>query len=1186
MKLKKVEIYGFKSFPHRTEIVFNDGITGIVGPNGSGKSNISDAVRWVLGEQSAKTLRGTRMEDVIFSGTQRRKPMHYCEVSLLFDNADHALNSIFSEVMVTRRVYRSGDSEYYLNKSPCRLRDITDLFRDTGIGKDGYSLIGQGRIDEILSSKSDERRLVFEEAAGIVTYRVRKEEAEKKLAKARENLLRIDDILEEIALHLAPLEEQAEKAQEFLALSDRLRSHEINVFLIRHDRLRERMATTKALSDTLQAALAEQEEELNRLYQGQERSSCELNAIDIKLREARTAQGDANKQLFDAQRVLEQEKAKKEALLTEMTRHREATQDAERKLRELDALYQQGCGESGVQQTLLNEAEQRVQAEQAALDALISAADEAEKTLDAHKDDILTAMNRLNDVRTMQARQQAVLSQMEKQLVEVSENASALEADAAGLESALRDAGTTLKHTEADAAALADQRDRMDEELRLLRQDHQQRNEDMRSIAGAQRVAENRLSLLEEMSRDYEGYHQAVRRALSFAADDPEVFDVVAKLIRVPREYETAINMILGGTLQHIVTASEEAAKRMIDYLRENRLGRTTFLPLSAIRPRNLSVEERKLLSMPGCLGVASELVAYDAMFRNVMENILGRTVIADSLNTAIAISRAGKQAFNVVTLQGDVMRAGGAMTGGTAQGQSTSLLGREREAEELRTSLAQGAIRLATLNDEIKSLAAAIEQAEDKFNAADRLVQDARIAVARDNERLTRAQDELDAHLMRLGRTREAADQLEQAIHELRDDLAQAALASDSQAFDQEEMNEKTKALQRDLVLARERVEAQRGLAAARLAEYSEIEHRLRILTRDSARWDKEKAALANELEKSGKKADDLAEQLLRAENALEEQASICALGEAAVAEADNQVRLLDEARRAIAMAQQGYIGDTEKAHAAHRVGTEKLHKNELVLSRLENELQSLCSYIWDAYELTYEAAAQQQTDGAFDIASAEREIRQLKEQIRLLGSINVGAIEEHAQTRQRFNDLRLQRDDTLKAEQDLTDLIAQLLSGMEQQFSEEFEKLNRYFGETFSRLFGGGHAELRLADPSQPISCDIEIAAQPPGKKLQLLSLLSGGERALTAIAILFAMLKLKPTPFCILDEIEAALDDANITNFADYLSEYARSTQFIVITHRKGTMERCDALYGVSMEEKGVSSMISVNLQEYAV
>ena len=1184
MHLKKLEIHGFKSFPDRTEIVFNQGITGIVGPNGSGKSNIGDAVRWVLGEQSARVLRGAKMEDVIFGGTAKRKAASYCEVSLVFENEDGALKSSFAEVMVTRRVYRSGDSEYYLNKTACRLKDILELFRDTGIGREGYSLIGQGRIDEILSVKSEDRRQVFEEAAGVMTYRVRKEDAERKLARTRDNLSRVTDILEELSSRVEPLEKQAAIAREYLELAARLKHLEINIFLIRHDRVKERLRTLDQTIEGLKDVLLHHEARLNENAREREKLEEAVALLEEEVARARQRHLSQNEALHEMQSAKERTAHQLETGRENLERIADEIRETERRQAELQSLFEKGEQDALESGSALEKAQAELDGEQEKLDREIQDAQEKEEALDRHKADILAAMNRLADVRNRQARQQAICTQMKSRLEEIEQAVREGGEKQQELAQALRAAEKQAAEVEAGLEKLKNDAVQCEANLRALTLETQEKAEYAQSINARVQGDGSRLRLMEEMSREMEGYSQSVRKALSFAQGDASVRGVVARLMQVPRELETAVDMVLGGALQNIVTENEESAKRMIDYLRDNRLGRATFLPMTSVKSRVLTNEERRLLSMPGCLGVASELISFAPEYRGVMENLLGRTVVAEDLDSGIPIMRAGRHAFRLVTLAGDVMHSGGSMTGGTAQKSAVSLLGREREMKELQRALAEEKRQLDSLREELAGMQSRREELKRLRNEAMERVHQEEIAVAREQERVFNAKAELTASSQQLERTRDAREQLTESIAEIEKDLAQAQTQAQNETIDREAMDLKTEALQKALYGAREKAEVQRDLVTKMRLRYAELSYALDTLRRDKARRDEEFRQLARTLERLKRDQAEKTQQADQASALLTQQEEACRIQEAKVGQAAAQVEALDARRQEKSQKQRECVNLSEEIHREYDADSMKLHRTELSRDRADNDLKVMTDHIFNTYDLTYAGAEEFRAGGPFDLPGGEKEAGALRARIRDMGPVNVAAIEDYAATKERFDDLTAQQQDLTKAEGDLQALISRLLSQMEKQFVAEFDKLGGFFKETFARLFGGGYAELKLTDPDDALNCGIEIIAQPPGKKLQLLSLLSGGERALTAIAILFAMLKLKPTPFCILDEIEAALDEANIGYFADYLSEYAKSTQFVVVTHRKGTMERCDALYGVAMQEKGVSGMVSVNLQDY--
>ena len=1259
MRLSKLEIYGFKSFAKRTEIVFPQNVTGIVGPNGSGKSNISDAVRWVLGEQSAKTLRGNSMSDVIFNGTEQRKPMNYCEVTLVFDNADRQLAVDFAEVSITRRVYRSGDSEYLMNGASCRLKDVVDLFRDTGVGKEGYSIIGQGRIDEILSQRSEDRRAVFEEAAGISRFRVRKEEAEQRLKRSDENLVRVQDVLEELTRQLAPLEKQAEVAKEYLALSETLRELDVELYLLRYGRLQKR---SSAMEDALLAVkdqllelsnrLAEQSAERDRRQEG-------LEAIQRALTEAHDALLQKNEQLHLAR---EQTQNIENRLQTgaDTAERLQGEADAVRtRIQLIEATLQQSEGGLGEADRLRKQAEEALETRKQAFAEAEQAAQKWEDALAAHKAAIMDSMNRMQDVRTTQARQSAMHAQMTARRQEL----AATQTEAGEKQAALQAALDACKRNLAGELALFETRraeaNALEAQAKALAEEIERRRPDEQALLSAAKADETRLKTLRELQEGHEGYQYPVRQALAHARQRTMtgVHDVVAMLLTVPKEFETALDMALGNAMQNIVTDTERDAQALIDHLRQNRLGRATFLPIQAMAPRTLSQSERRVLGMKGCLGVASELCAFDERYRPVMENLLARTVIAEDLDSGIAIMRAGGHAFRLVTLAGDVMNPGGSMTGGSIQQKAQNLLGREREIRELEASLADKTARAAEATQALARLEAERAALRESRLAAREAFQQQEIAVVRDTERQHSAQSELDEHTRAAEGVRQAIEQLDESLADVEAELRRIEAQTGREETDAEAMKQTTATLSDTLNRARrEREAAQEALTQAMLA-LQEAVHTCDRLRRDASRLLGDSEECRSELNALIRKREKALADIAAAQGERQACEEAVRIAETSVARARTAVDDTEARREEAQKDLRDLQNEMESGRALQDKVGERLHRQEMSLSRVRADMTQLDERLWDTYELTYAGAqdahaeyvllraraAQENagtnagsetgeptapsaaSDGATDSrangaadtesvepgdapaddaaapadiavagkgilsmgipeAEADRRAQEIRERIRRMGNVNVGAIEEYAQLRERANDLTAQRDDLTRAKQDLQALILNLLEHMRTVFVGQFNLLQGFFEETFARLFGGGHGEIRLSDPEDPLNCGIEIIVQPPGKKRQILSLFSGGERALTAIAILFAMLKLKPTPFCILDEIEAALDEANIGYFADYLKEFSQGTQFVVVTHRKGTMERCDTLFGVAMEERGVSSMVSVSLRDY--
>lgn len=1185
MKLKKLELYGFKSFAQRTEIVFDEGITGIVGPNGSGKSNIGDAVRWVLGEQSAKTLRGASMSDVIFNGTQKRKPLSYCEVSLVFDNDDHALAMEAAEVMVTRRVYRNGESEYYLNRTACRLKDVVDLFRDTGIGKEGYSIIGQGRIDEILSRKSEDRRQVFEEAAGIVKFKARKEEADKKLQRTLENLERVDDILDELTKRLKPLEEQSRNARVYLELSTELKDLDLNLFLIRSDRARARLSELESELLTVQTILADTESNLTDKTTRRDETQNRIDQLEEAITKARTELMECAEHVHESQKKLSALQSRRETRSENRQRIVREQEEAQERLAEIEKDHVRIQADVEKQHSLIADAEQILRATQEAAEKAQAKEKEADAALEAQKAAVIDQMNRLSDVRNDKTRLNTMQAQMETRLTEIEESSGALQEQEAALREALtaveKQLETENQHQQQCQEKLAQARqasDEADAAYANLRADVEKQSADMQAAA-------SRHNVLTEMTRDMEGYNMAVRRAMTYAKQRglTGVKGVLAQLMTVPQAYETAIDMALGAAQQNIVTDTEETAKELINYLRQNRLGRATFLPMSAIRGKTLYGNERNALKLPGCLGVASELVQCAPEYRGIVENLLGRTVIADNLDHGIPIMRAGNHAFRLVTLEGDVMHSGGSMTGGSAQSKVSNLLSRERELKELTAKLQTGRAELDKCRQELTQRQQTAQEKRQKVSDAVNALHQQEIAVAREQARRESVSADLNTHLQRMQETEQARVQLHQSLEDIRQQLETIEHQRTGAQGDQSAMEQKTIEMQNALVKARAEASAENDRLMVRTLQLSDLRHGLSDLERDEAHAQQDQAQILREQERREQLLHEMDELDAIDENDMKREEAESARRQKEQLRQESAAQAIEQRRSQAQSDLRDILSDMENLHEAYNRDSEKLHKTELAKARIEGDQKNLQNRIWDTYKLTY-AGAEEFRRTPFDEKESDCRAAELQGQIRALGKVNVGAVEEYAETKARVDDLTTQQQDLKRAEMDLRELIERLLIQMRSTFVENFSKMQGYFAETFTRLFGGGHAELKLMDPDDPLNCGIEVNAQPPGKKLQLLSLLSGGERALTAIAILFAMLKLKPTPFCILDEIEAALDDANIGYYADYLKEYSKGTQFIVVTHRKGTMERCNSLFGVAMEEQGVSRMVSVSLQDY--
>ena len=1184
MRLKKLYIHGFKSFADRVEMTFEHGVTGVVGPNGCGKSNISDAVRWVLGEQSARQLRGSRMEDVIFNGTEKRRRMAYCEVTLTFDNEDRSLPSDYTEVAVTRRVFRTGESEYLLNGAACRLKDVVDLFRDTGIGRDGYSIVGQGRVGEILSQKSEDRRQVFEEAAGIVKYKARKSEAEKRLDNTEQNLSRIADIISELESRLEPLRLQSEDARKYLAMREEQKRLDLNVFLIRSERYQEKIAELRLTAENMRETLAQNEREQqalnerresvqNQLSEREERAAELRESLQALIQEVEAQEGQAN--------VLRERLAASRREQARVEDEKRAAEEGETGMRRRIETLE---GEIAREGEGVAAREERQTALDRALEEAEAAAARLETEAEDAKERVIRFMNDMGDVKSEQARLTALGEAIDRQLTSLSAGAEEDSRVTADLRRAVEDAEGVWDEENDRLKALNEAAREISERTRRAGEEYERLTAESQKLLSIKQELGSRLKLLTEMQRDYEGYNLSVKQVLMEAErrGGAGVHGVVASILHAPQRLERALDMVLGGTLQNVVVDRDEDAKAMIEYLKRNRYGRATFLPISSIRGRTLDMGERRVLSMPGCVGLASEMVTYDPIYRGIVENLLGRTVIAEDLNSGIAIQRAGRYQFRLVTLDGDVMHSGGSMTGGSVQSRMTSLLSREREITESAENMKKLTEKLAQAQNQLKK--GEEERAALKKERAQLFddVHQQEIAVTRAEDHLARAREELNGHTGRAARVNEARAQLAEQKAEILSQLDALGQRRETTEDEGEALRKKAQALQTSLSEKRAALNAQRQEAGDARVALATAKRGFEALKQDLSRLNAQKGDAARALAEAAESLRALACRLKADEEALTTEEGRLELARRGLNGAREDFQRADESRLKAQTELKEISESAERLRVATEEFTDRSHRAEMALSRAENDLEQMTARIWEDYQLTYEGA-EPFRDPDFKLAESEKRLNTLRAAIRAMGPVNVSAMDEYRETSERYRELSAQRDDLERAKNDLMGIISELTGKMETQFRAQFEQLDVYFRQTFTELFGGGRAELRLEDPKDALNTGIEIVAQPPGKKLQMLSLLSGGERALTAIAILFAMLKLKPTPFCILDEIEAALDDANIDNFAEYLQTYSNKTQFVVVTHRKGTMSRCDALYGVAMEEKGVSKLVSVKLAD---
>jgi chromosome segregation protein len=1182
--LKRIEIVGFKSFADRTELEFYPGVTAIVGPNGSGKSNISDCIRWVLGEQSAKSLRGSKMEDVIFAGSDTRKPVNYCEVSLTLDNTDQELPLEYNEVTVTRRVYRSGEGEYFINKQPCRLKDITELFMDTGLGKEAYSIIGQGRIEEILSTKAEDRRGIFEEAAGIVKYKARKREAEKKLEETEANLVRIGDVIAELEAQLGPLAEQADVAEHYHRLKEELDAIEIALHVHHIEDVHNRWTVGKEEGKRLeeqhlqQSAIVSQEEakraemrwQAEQLEQEWETKNSRLMQI---IQECEKMEGrhevlrerirnllQGRDDLSDAQSKLAREKSRIEA-------ERQQLQERLQDLRQNRAAF-------------LKELEEKQGRVKEMLDR-----SQQEEELERLKADLIEILNetagKRNENKNIQ-HQREMLLRRAKRLAE----------DEEALVARIRTLEETLAGLEEQVQAGREEESSLDEQLLAQKEWLRRQGEQKQELETSLREMQNefvscrsRYELLRDMQEEYGGYNMGVRHILQAARAGKVqgVCGAVAERIQVPASYETAMETALGSALQHVIVETEKAGREAIHYLKRNNGGRATFLPLDVIRGRTLGKAERQAIEgHAGFVGVAAEMVACEEKYREVIRYLLGGVIVARTIADANELARILQYRHRVVTLDGDLVNPGGSMTGGSIQKKGTSLLGRQREMDELkqkldvlRQSLEEGERQMKEIDAKAAQVQKALLDIQERMARKKEAILAAETAI-REVSAEKRALEER-VQLIRLEREqcRKEIREWESRQQQIEDELVRL----DQQAQElSRNVNERQTVLREQIMvqedLSEELTEVKVKLAGIDQEIHSAEENIRRLQQRD--------AEIAEEREGKEREQARIAERLQQTKQEMEECAA--RLQEMLELRSDAERELEEVKERKARLGQS--IADMEHRVRESRIVLRNLenqiHENEIRVNRLDVELANALGKLAEEYQMSFEWAKEHYPLPE-DLAAAKNRASVLRKEIGELGDVNLGAIDEYKRVRERYLFLGGQREDLVEAKSKLYDVIRDIEAEMSKRFHETFSAIRIQFTDVFAQLFGGGKADLLLADPENLLTTGIEIVAQPPGKKLQNLNLLSGGERALTAIALLFAILRVKPVPFCVLDEVEAALDEANVTRFAEYLREFSAQTQFIVITHRKGTMEGADVLYGVTMEESGVSKLVSVRLVE---
>lgn len=1180
MYLKSIEVQGFKSFANKTLFEFHNGITCIVGPNGSGKSNVADAVRWVLGEQSSKQLRGANMQDVIFSGTQNRKPQGYASVAITFDNTDRHLNLDYNEVTVSRRIYRSGESEYRLNGTQCRLKDVTELFYDTGIGKEGYSIIGQGQIDKILSGKPEDRRELFDEAAGIVKFKRRKAAAKKKLESEQANMVRLNDIMSELSRQVGPLERQAAAAKEYLKLRDELKQYDIDAYAVESGKLESDLSaleknlaiTTRDYNDTnrsseaLKAKYEHQQDDFNRLEEQITQLRDEVAACQTKCQEK---EGAVN--------VL------KEQINTEYLRRTHTAERIETLEKEQEEYSAQVNEEQKKRQECSREIYDTTAKKDGAQSVLIQVQDGLATYQQALKDDQGKMISLLNEKSSFVGELQKYQTLLEQAKTEQAQMNRRL------LESKTEESIWQKRATESEQSykTISKQKAELSEKQReavTSLETEQKTREQLQNEYYEQRrlhqVSVTRAESLRNLAERYEGYGNSIRKVMEVRSQNPGIHGVVADLIHVEKRFETAVETALGGAIQNIVTDTEQTAKRLIEYLKQGRFGRATFLPLDAITVRD-EFAQKDALKEPGVIGLASSLVKTEDTYKKLVQFLLGRIVVVDTIDHGLKVSAKFRRSLRIVTLEGELLNPGGSMTGGAFKNNS-NLLGRNRELEELETKIKKE-------TEQLKKLSARFEESEKKVNTLSQQVQkqqneiqnltlketEGRLRMREATQRvdeIIKDREHLNNELVlqegKLERIKASYEQVAGSIKELESAGDESRDSADRNQSFVDEMIKQRDALTKEIS----------DLSAKQLQLKQQEQFILENIRR-----------MAQEVDKRKAEQDELQETLSECEEAVAEKT-------AQIDEVQKQIKRLEqtqkqkeaeltqvsERRNRANESLKGFFAKREELSTRLSALDRDLLRMNNQKERFEDRLDELAEYLWEEYALRpsdAKAAAKSEEP----LAELKVHINELKKSIRGLGNVNVGAIEEFKEVSERYTFMKTQYEDLVESEKTLQKVIEELDEGMRKQFKEKFEEIRVEFDRVFKELFGGGKGTLELVEDEDVIEAGIRIISQPPGKKLQNMMQLSGGEKALTAIALMFAIQNLKPSPFCLLDEIEAALDDSNVGRFANYLHKLTANTQFIVITHRRGTMTSADRLYGITMQEKGVSTLVSVNLIE---
>ncbi len=1179
MYLKSIEVHGFKSFANKINFQFHNGITGIVGPNGSGKSNVADAVRWVLGEQRIKQLRGASMQDVIFSGTQNRKPVGYAYVAITLDNSDHELAIDYNEVKIARRIYRSGESEYLLNGHVCRLKDVNELFYDTGIGKEGYSIIGQGQIDKILSGKPEERRELFDEAAGIVKFKRRKITATKKLEEEKQNLVRVKDILAELEKQVGPLEKQAEVAKLFLKKKETLKFYDVNKFLLENEKTKGQLDEVTIKHKIASDDFTISNNTLERIKEEYEEVASTLEALEVEIEEARST-------LTDSALT----RGKLEGEVNVLKEQMKSIQENEAHLhKRLTYVQEQIGGKEGekaetlqkkaeIDETLsqLLEKKQQVKEDLLTIQTVI---EEDNAYIETCKNNMMELLNERATIKARMARNDSSLEQVTIRNAQLDAKLLSAKSDEQHQDEMIRSLEEEFQTITQNIATHQAEQKAMDERLYEIREELRKTDEKLQEQQKNYHAAHSKFQAISNLNERYEGYGASVKRVMECKGEYKGLIGVVADIIQVEQRYEVAIETALGGNIQNIVTNEENTAKEMIAYLKKHKYGRATFLPLTSIQnPKKLG--EKEVLTEEGVLGMAHELVQVESAYANVATAMLGRIVVVDTMEHALPIAKKYKYSIRMVTLEGELLVPGGAISGG-AYKNASNLLSRKRELAELEKAVQDAGKSVDDLNQKITSskeergrLRSTLEESKKEIQRQYIAQNTTRMNLNKERERKNEvAQGFLDLE-------KERGEIAEQLIHwhgekdELFKELEQS---------EQLEKEYESNIQGRLVFLEEKRVEESKQSAAV-----SEQDIQVESMVQKQGFQQENVNRIQGELEILLEELNQTKEALLVSEESYTyKQQNIEAIQNTLVAsdasKSDAQITLgkKSELKETLSAKQKQFFERREEMANQISLLDKEVYRLQTQKEKFEESMSGQIHYMWDEYEITLSDAASLRDESMTDLTKMKREVASLKEQIKGLGVVNINAIEDYKNVLERYDFLRVQHDDLVEAEEVLIGIIQELDASMRKQFNEKFQEIAKEFDHVFKELFGGGKGTLELMEEEDVLEAGIKIIAQPPGKKLQNMMQLSGGEKALAAIALLFAIQNLKPSPFCLLDEIEAALDENNVARFAKYLSKLTKNTQFIVITHRRGTMEKADRLYGITMQEKGVSALVSVDL-----